>query len=75
LDLWELRYKRLAKFLNERPNMEIFSLDVIFHNKDFFIVDSNEHTFEEGTKSLRALWTNILYTKLQEHTVNNDTKR
>jgi len=75
LDLWELRYKRLAKFLNERPNMEIFSLDVIFHNKDFFIVDSNEHTFEEGTKSLRALWTNILYTKLQEHTVNNNTKR
>jgi len=38
-------------------------------------VDSNEHAFEEGTKSLKALWTNILYTKLQEHNVNNDTKR
>lgn len=56
LELWRKRQEKLDEFTSKRPDLQIFSLDVIFQNDEFNIVDSNEHSYTPGTESLMELW-------------------
>lgn len=63
--LWQKRLEKLSEFVSKRPNLQIFSLDVIFNKNNFNIVDSNEHSYEAGTEALMELWIHHLHRNLQ----------